>query len=413
MSTQRRQGWASAVVLVGAGVLCSACGGSPTVEVEFVAGGGDDPQAPTAESVRLDGTVSDLAAHDGMVHALVYDGECTLVTVDADGSVDRQSVDEGVEWLATGPNGRVYVAGSDGVSEVRDGQVTSLVSTADAASPSGDVVVLPEGLGVGGVAVDGEGRLIVSATFIGSGPDEGSEPVMTKIFGVDETGSLVHIAGADSAEVEGDEMQELAASPPADVQAVDFPLDGFAREGEIAAGEDGSVYLGGTSSVLRIAPDGKIEAVVTDGERALPDEPYADADDASGFGGSWVGSNIAVDGETLAVVDNAVELEQERVDVESIAWGDELGESAQELADRIVRGLKADESIDSAGGTAPYGGAAVLVHDGQAATAMAHATNVALEGDRLYVAGETAESGPESESLIVSTPVPEDWRSQH
>ncbi len=56
------------------------------------------------------------------------------------------------------------------------------------------------------------------------------------------------------------------------------------------------------------------------------------------------------------------------------------------------------------------GSVAVLVHDAQAATAMAPVSAVALDGDQLYAAGETAEAGPESELLIVSQPVASDWR---
>ncbi|PSL06782.1 hypothetical protein CLV30_102170 [Haloactinopolyspora alba] len=357
--------------------------------------------------------MSDLEAHDGTVHALVYDGQKReLVTIDPDGAVSRMQV-QGAgtpRELAVGPDGSVHVADGEAVYRVEGSELVPeiVVEGADVAG-SADATAIPESMSIAAVAVDGDGQLVWTATFVGSGPDEGSQPVMSQVFRLVD-GQVEHVAGADSTDLDGDELDEVLASPPADMKAADVPLDGYGTEGELAIGEDGAVYVAGPSSVLRVEPGGGVEAVLSEGERAVPDEPYGDAGDASGFGGSWVGSDVAAEGGTVAVVDSAVALEQETVDVGAFSWGDELEGSVQQLADRIVRGLGADESVESADDTAPYGQVAVLVHDGQAATAMAHVTSVALDGDRLYVTGETAEDGPASEVLVVSTPVPEDWR---
>lgn len=405
-------------------VTCVSCGSDESgddqpadsgsdVQVTAVAGGGTDPDATSADELDLTGTVTDLAARDGSVHALVYDGQARgLVTIESDGAVTRTPLRSGSEarHLAVGPDSTVHVADSDAVYRVEGTELVPEVVVEGADVPAADdAVVAPAATSIGGVAIDGEGRLIWTSTFIGTGPDEGSEPVMSKVYRL-EDGQARHIAGAESADLEGEELEEMLASPPPEMTALEIPLDGYATSGELAAGDDGSVYVAGPASVLKIEPGGGVEAVLSDGERAYPAEPYGDAGEAIGFGGSWVESDIAVSGETLAVIDRFPGLDQETVDVAAFDWGDDLGAPAQDLADLIVRGLQASETVDAEEDTTTYGSVAVLVHDGQAATAMAHVSAVALDGDQLYAAGETAETGPESELLIVSQPVPSDWR---
>lgn len=382
-------------------------GGGDDLEVSVVAGGGDDPAGTAADTVQLHGAASDLEVRDGTSYLLINTGTVHhLVTVDPEGAVTTTDLggDTDVRYLAVGADSEVYLAGPVGVYELAGDALEPLVGI-DAAAGG---VTSPDTAEITGVAVDGEGQVVWAAAFIGQGPDEGSEPVMTRVYRLEGTEAVL-VAGADSADVEGDELESLGASPPADATALDFPLDGYGSEGAFAADEDGSLYLGGPASVLRIGADGAVEAILTRGERAFPDEPFADAADAQGFGGSWVGSDIAVSGETVAVVDRFPDLEDEQVSVDAFGWGDDLGEPGQELADRIVRGLDAGEEITDDDSTT-YGQAAVLVYDGRAATAMAHVQTVALDGDRLYVVGATGETGTDSDLLIVSAPVPDDWR---
>lgn len=413
MSMRPRQALTAAVVVCSV-LVTAACGsddepasGGDTPEVSLVAGGGDDPAGSTAADVQLHGAAADLEVRDGTTRLLINTGTSyQLVTVDPDGAVSTTDLggDTDLRYLAVGGDDEVYLAGPTGVYRLAGDALEPVVGV-DAAAGG---VVSPDTAEITGVAVDGDGRVLWAAAFLGEGPDEGSEPVMTHVYRLDGAEPVL-VAGADSADVEGDELEALGASPPADATALDFPLDGYGSGGAFAAGDDGSVYLGGPASVLRIGADGTVEAILTDGERAQPDEPFADAADAQGFGGSWAGSGLAVSGETVAVVDRHPGLEDEQVSVDAFGWDGDLGEPAQELAGRIVRGLDAgDEPADDA--TAAYGPVAVLVHDGRAGTAMAHVQNVALDGGRLYVVGATGEPGTDSDLLIVSTPVPDDWR---
>lgn len=401
-------------VLACSALVVAACGadddpassGGDAPDLILVAGGGDDPSGTTADTVQLHGAASDLEVRDGTSYLLVNTGTSNqLVTVDPDGAltVTDFGADSDLRYLAVGADGTVYVAGPTGIHELAGDTLEPVVGL-DAAAGG---VVSPDTSEIIGLAVDGDGRVVWPAAFLGQGPDEGSEPVMTHVYRLEDDEPVL-VAGADSADVEGDELAALGASPPADATALDFPLDGYGAGGAFAAGDDGALYLGGPASVLRIGGDGSVEAILSDGDRAFPDEPFADAGDAQGFGGSWVGSGIAVAGETVAVVDRFPGLEDEQVSVDAFGWGGDLGD-AQELADRIVRGLDTGEEAGDDDSTT-YGQAAVLVHDGQAATAMAHVQNVALDGDRLYVVGATGESGTDSDLLIVSAPVPDDWR---
>ncbi|NDL60735.1 hypothetical protein [Phytoactinopolyspora mesophila] len=405
--------WLRSAALAGTvPMLFAGCGffGGEGVEIELIAGGGGDPDGATAESIRLEGHATDLAVSDGVVHLLADDGPDTerrLVTVEPDGSVSTMALgDVQAMHVAAGPTGDVVVATRRVIYRVGDSDLEPLVATEEAGQTEADVVAAGS---IHGVAVDGEDRLIWTETVLAGGPDGDTLP-LTRVMRL-EAGAVEHVAGADDFEVSESELAELQVSPPEDVEAVDLPLLEMGVNGAVAAAEDGTVYLGGPRSVLRIDVTGGVSTLLGRGERDLPDGAFDDEREAMDFGGAWFGASIDAGGVAVVAVDNS--LADEPVDVRPFDWSGDLGEAAQLVADKIVRQPSgADRTFNLNDDRTVYGGVAVVVREGRAATAMAHVEKVALEDTTLYAVGQTRErpqgEARDAEMLIVRMELPDD-----
>ncbi|AYY11671.1 hypothetical protein EF847_01950 [Actinobacteria bacterium YIM 96077] len=284
-----------------------------------------------------------------------------------------------------------------------------VVVTEDYSGGSGDVVT---GLGsIESLAVDGAGRVVWTESFFGANSD-GEDLVMARARRV-EDGEIEHVAGASTLDMTGDELFETQASPPRDLAAVDLPLRDAGAGGALAAGEDGTVYIGTRPSILAVDADGTMSVAVRPGNREAPEEPFDDERDASEFGGPWTFSSMDVSGGVLVVLDST--FENDTVDVNAFEWSGDFGDRAQRVAEKIIRRPSgADGSFDLDSERTRYGQVAVVMHDGMAATAMAHVSKVALDDGTLYAVGETRDRSSsyrdDAEMLIVRAALPDGWR---
>lgn len=402
--------WSAAAIAVCVGVALSACS-ADSPDLTVVAGGGEDPQGTSAKTVRLYGYPSDMDVSGGTVHLLAYDehAQKRLISIDPDGSVSTLPLDGDLNrYLAAGPDGEVYIAGSSAIYRVDGSELEPVVAPEDAGAPPNT----PSATGsIEGVAVDDAGRLIWVETFLGAGPD-GSEPALSRVMGLAD-GEVVRIAGSDTTTVSGRDLLDLQASPPSGMAAVDMPIRLAGSGGAIAVDEDGTIYLGGSASVLRIDPAGGIEAVLgqpSDGDP--PREPFDDEGAASEFGGLWTGASMDASGSTLVVLNSA--LEDDTVDVGPFAWSGDFSAGERLVADKITYTPSgADGTFDFDDDDTTYGGLAVLVRDDRTSTAMAHVSVIALEDGVLYAVGQTrtrnSSHTADAEMLITKLVLPDSW----
>ncbi|NDL56243.1 hypothetical protein [Phytoactinopolyspora mesophila] len=404
---------ALAIIAITLPAMLAGCGlfGDDTPELELVAGGGDDPQGATRDEVSLPGYAADLVVADGTVYLLASDehGDKRLVTAAADGSVSHMPLDfSSAQYLAAGPEGQVYAASE---SEIRrldtDPLEPIIVSAGTSAAENSDALVVDAT--IQGLAVDAEGFLIWAESFLGTGPD-GGEPALVRVNRLVD-GHVEHVAGASETDHRGQELMAWQESPPDGMAAVDLPLRRTGGGGALAAGESG-LYLGSSEGILHVDNDGSVAGVVGAGERGHPDGPFADDRDAQEFGGAWAYADMDTSGDVFVGVDSA--LSDQPVAVDAFEWSGDFSDGAEELAAKIGRSPRADGSLEHDHDRSHYGDVAVVVHDGQAATAMAHVTKVAVEDGRLYAVGQTRQRSSshieDAEMLLVAMELPEDWR---
>ncbi|WP_166354028.1 hypothetical protein [Phytoactinopolyspora limicola] len=394
-------------------ILLAGCGlfGGGSSDLELVAGGGDDPQGTTGEDVRLGGVAVDLAVADGMVYLLASTGgDRRLVTVAPDGSVTHQPLDfPAAQYVAAGPAGEVYAASKNEIRRLDTDPDEALIVSVDSGAAENSDALVTDG-SIQGLAVDADGHPIWTESFLGAGPD-GAEPPLVRINRL-VGGEVEHVAGASETAVDGHELVGLRTTPPEGVTAVDLPLRAIGRGGALAAGEAG-IFIGSSDGILRIGDDGSVASVVGPADREAPDAPFDDERDAREFGGGWeAGGDLDTSGEVLVGVQST--FSSQIVDVGAFDWSGDFTDGAEDVAAKIVRGPRADGSFDLDADRSPYGDVAVVIHDGRAATAMAHVTRVAIDDGRLYAVGQTRGYGDsdadDAEMLIVAMELPDDWR---
>jgi hypothetical protein len=401
MNDQRSRWIFAAVVLP---LLLAGCGDDAT-ELDLVAGGGDDPAGLTAEAVQLRGYPADLAVNDGTAYLLSFDDTESrrLITVDADGSVTTVEVPASSRYLAVGPEGAVYVASDDTIYQMEGQNAVPVVVTSESAE-GGVGAVTTEGP-IEGLDADGDDRLVWAEPFLADARGD-SQLSLVRVMRL-EGDQVRHVAGATSVDVSDDEMMRMQTAPPQGVGAMDLPHRYTGSGGALAADNDGSIYLGGNESVLRIDGD-EIEVVVGPGERTAPDEPFGDRREADNFGGLWTGASMDVSGGALVATD--LSLEGEGVDVGPFDWSGGLDDGGQLVAAKITHVPRADGSFDLDSDRTRYGAAAVLVRDSSAGTALVRVSKVALDGDVLYAVGQTrtrdSSQTEDAEMLIVKLEVP-------
>lgn len=111
--------------------------------------------------------------------------------------------------------------------------------------------------------------------------------------------------------------------------------------------------------------------------------------------------------------DRAYELDTDQVDAEPFAWSsDDFSEGANEVAEKIIHAPpESDGTFDVDSDAIRRGTVAVVIRDGAAATALVHASKVAVEDGVLYAVGQTHEGdsagSEDAEMLIVKAELPD------
>src|SRR5690625_4894446 len=379
-------------------VLLTGCGGS--TDVEIVAGGGGDPQAAEAAQIQICGLARDMAVSDGTVYLLADRGEyryeeVALLVIEDDGSVTEAYVTDPEDASPTelryvaAANESVYVAGGGVIYRVAEnGPEPVYEAPDDEYAPS-----------IRGVAVSPGGEPIWSENFWNGGERGGSYLGRIQRLSGESVG---RVAGVDRTTVAGEEIRAGEADPPDDVRATDMPLSSAGYHGTLAADADGNVYAATDErSILRFAPDGGVDLVSGRGESPIPDKPLDDEGPAAEFGGNWQDSDLleltdvtASDGRVAAVDGSPSNGPKEATDFRWNPTGD-IDDSRQQVLDEIGEAYPVDD------GYYP-GGFAVVIDDGTAATVAGHAVRVALDGDTLYIAGQTGAYLRDSEILVVA-----------
>jgi hypothetical protein len=233
--------------------------------VEIVAGGGSGANTGRALDAKIDGLLRDLdVGADGAVRLLTVDGDRVVIwRVGSGGALKRIDVDAAVktaDQLAAAKDGTMYISSEVSLWKVGgDGAVTRVVGdgkpgfTADgdpAAGPSGKVE---------GVAVDARGRVVYT-----EGLSQGRR-LLSMVRRVEADGKVSTVAGTNAASLNSDEdltkALRLAADPPQGTKARGLALAGGYYT-VLASDADGTIYVNGKETVLAIAPDDSVRALV-------------------------------------------------------------------------------------------------------------------------------------------------------
>ncbi|WP_116947288.1 hypothetical protein [Jiangella endophytica] len=333
-------------VIIALTTLTACSSDDDGVEVELLAGGGDQP----------DGTGAD-ASVPGPIYRLTSDGNGTLwgvtgshvlVQVDSEGAVrsTQLQLDSGaVQEIAAAPDGTVYVlpdrAGQEGgdavVLELADGELQPAVGV-----PAGEAdqpgPVTPDGepateaeLGyVGDIAVDSEGRLLLTEQVDPAGADAGF--LLRRVEG---DGTLSTVAGRANPDYDRElsDDESAAAFFPDGTDSTDLTLF---SESAIAAGPGERIAVQTTRSVYVIDDASATTVLGAAGGGQLPaatEGPFAGSADAltldyqAGFPQLTLAVNP--DGAILA---SATSLSG--IDQDAFAWRVEDGsDRAQAVAD--------------------------------------------------------------------------------
>lgn len=382
-------------------LLVAGCAGGAT-DVEVVAGGGGDRQAVEASKVRLDGRVVDLAASDGTVYLLAEHqtrdrdtDETTLTRIDEDESVTELYVDEQrqtdakyLDNVAAGSGDNVYVASGQAIYRVGETGLDSVYQPPDDGSEPN----------ITGLAVGVDGEPIWAERFRYG--DESDFSYLNRIQRMSD-GTVERVAGTDASSDTFDELRAGEAAPPDGVRAEDMPLASAGDYGTLAADGEGNVYAATDErSILRFGPDGEVGVVTGPGESPLPEKPFDDEGPADTFNGDWQVHDLleladvtASEGRVAAVDGSPSNGPQEATD---FRWNatDDIPDDTQGVLDEVGAAYPVDD------GYYP-GGFAVVIDDGVAATVAGHAAGVALDGDVLYIAGQTGYLSQHEPEIVV------------
>lgn len=383
-------------------VLVTGCAGAST-DVEVVAGGGDDPNSAEAAQIRLDGAVADLAVGDGTVHLLAERGsgdhgteETVLLTIDADGAAAEVYVDDRrqrdakyLEHVAAGPDGSAYVAGARVIYRVEE---TELEAVYEVPSDGDEANIT-------GLAVGATGDPIWAERFWNGG--EPGSSYLTRIQRLSD-GTVTRVAGTDASTDTFEEHRAREAAPPAGIRAADMPLVSAGSHGTLAADGDGNVYAATEEhTILRFGTDGEVGVVTGPGESPTPQEPFDDEGPADTFNGNWQDhyllelADVTASGDRVVAIDGSPS--NGPMEATDFRWNPTgaIDDGTQQVLDEIGEAYPVDDGY--------YPGAfAVLIEDGTAATVAGHAAGVALDGDLLYIAGQTGYLPSQDPEILIA-----------
>ena len=369
----------------GAGEAGDAPEGQP---VEVVAGGGTAADAGRALDARISGVLRDLeAGPDGVVRLGTTDGDRAVIwSVRPDGTLERTELPaqvRSVNQIATARDGTVYVSSGNGLWRADGERVVG--NGEDGFTPDGAAATGPAGE-ISGVTVDPEGRVVYT-----EGLARG-ERLLSLVRRVEPDGTVTTLAGTPTAKLDDDEALtealRRAADPPPGTKARDLALPGGYYT-VLDAGDDGTVYVNGKESVLAIAPDGGVRAVVAGRDpdavqvagRPVAAEGKA-LDARTPLYGPAVPPNLSVAGDRIALTSWVTGTPP----AAPYRWSGEYTEGQRAIIDRAFDAEKGSSSTTWPRVRLVDGGGAIT-------TAAWSARSAAIDGEWLYLAVGDAQRG--------------------